>query len=93
MVEHDHAGSCPSEIQPDARDALCPACAELEQMADVRAERDRWIRLFNRLEAAITHHKKAKSAMFVDEVDEALYAARDRVLRDAATNQEGRRED
>lgn len=42
MVEHDHAGSCPSEIQPDARDALCPACAELEQMADVRAERDRY---------------------------------------------------
>lgn len=45
----------------------------------------RWKRLFNRLEAAIGHHKRAgEERFFVDAHDEALYAARDRVLRDAA---------
>jgi hypothetical protein len=48
--------------------------------------RDFWIRLFNRLEASISHHKKAKSALFVDEVDEALYAARDKILKTAASS-------
>lgn len=48
------------------------------------AERDAWIKSWNRLEAAISHHKKAKSDMFVDEVDEALYAARDRILKERA---------
>lgn len=45
-------------------------------------DRDHWIRAFNRLEAAISHHKKADR--FQDDNDLALYAARDRVLRDAA---------
>lgn len=44
-------------------------------------ERDHWIRLFNRLDSAINHHQKATS--FKDDCDEALYAARDRILRDA----------
>lgn len=46
------------------------------------AERDRWIRLFNRLDAAISHHRKADR--FQDDNDLTLWAARDRVLHDAA---------
>jgi hypothetical protein len=47
-------------------------------------ERDHWIRLFNRLEAAVTHHKRAQGDLPTD-ADEALYVARDKILRDAAT--------
>lgn len=50
-------------------------------------ERDRWIRLFNRLEAAVSHHKKA-SAEFPQTHDEALYKARDKILKDAAPSDE-----
>lgn len=50
--------------------------------ADLVAERDHWIRLFNRLEGAVAHHKTATSA-FREVHDEALYAAHERVLRDA----------
>lgn len=42
----------------------------------------RWIRLFNRLDGAISHHQRAKGA-FHDDVDAALYEARRRVLSDA----------
>jgi predicted HAD superfamily Cof-like phosphohydrolase len=45
------------------------------------SERDRWIRLFNRLDAAISHHER--DDRFRDDHDEALYAARRRVLKDA----------
>lgn len=48
------------------------------------AECNHWKRLFNRLEASISHHYKNKSTHFSDEVDDALYAARDRIIRDAA---------
>lgn len=44
-------------------------------------QRDEWIRLFNRLDAAISHHEKADR--FKDDHDEALYKARQRILRDA----------
>lgn len=54
-----------------------------EVVRDLTDERDHWIRLFNRVEAAISHHKKA-TATFATDADEALYAARDRILRDAA---------
>ncbi len=51
----------------------------------VEAERDRWIRLFNRLDGAISHHQTAtRTVGFVDTYDEALYAARARILRAAA---------
>lgn len=50
---------------------------------DVVQDRDRWIRLFNRLEAAVTHHKR-DTAQFTTDADERLYAARERILRDAA---------
>lgn len=43
---------------------------------------DRYIRLFNRLEAAVRHHELAKG--FHDEVDDALYAAARRIVSDAA---------
>jgi hypothetical protein len=48
-------------------------------------ERDRIRRLFNRLEAAISHHKKAlgyEHADLYEPWDEALYKARDRILAD-----------
>lgn len=48
------------------------------------AERDKWIRLFHRLEAAVNHHERGKCVEWVDEIDAALYAARDRIVRDAA---------
>lgn len=49
------------------------------------AERDKWIRLFNRLEAAIAHHKRdTEWAATTDDADEALWVARDRIVRDAA---------
>jgi ABC-type transporter Mla subunit MlaD len=48
------------------------------------AQRDRLQRLFNRLEAAISHHKQACEQNDVPDVhDEALWAARDRILKDA----------
>lgn len=48
------------------------------------AERDHWIRLFNRLEAAVTHHKKAAAGPFADDADLALWKVRDKILADAA---------
>lgn len=50
---------------------------------DPTAQRDHWIRMFNRLDAAISHH--AKTDRFKDDHDEALYAARDRILKDASS--------
>lgn len=47
------------------------------------AERDRMRRLFNRLEAAVSHHKRAQDG-FADDYDVALYDARDKILRDYA---------
>jgi hypothetical protein len=49
-----------------------------------RDQRDEGRRLFNRIEAAISHHRRDKSELFVDDIDERLYAARDRILRDSA---------
>lgn len=50
------------------------------------AERDHWIRLFNRMEAAVAHHRAANDQMLGTtlEADEALYHARDRIVADAA---------
>ena len=50
------------------------------------ADRNRYIRLFNRLEAAVSHHKKAhtpEGRYFADDPDEALWKARDKILTDA----------
>ncbi len=44
-----------------------------------------WQRLFNRLDAAISHHKRDQGdTPFASDADERLYAARDRILRDAS---------
>lgn len=51
---------------------------------DAVRDRDRWVRLFNRMDAAIGHHKRDKREPWRDEVDERLYAARDAVVRTAA---------
>jgi hypothetical protein len=53
-----------------------------EAYGEAIAGRDAWIRFFNRLEAAITHHRRDSG--FADANDESLWAARDRVLREAA---------
>lgn len=55
------------------------ACKALER---VTSALDRQIRLFNRLDAAVTHHEQADR--FKEDHDEALYAARARILKDAA---------
>lgn len=55
-----------------------------ERLTAEQDDRDHWIRVFNRLEAAISHHKR-DTAGFATDADEALYAARDRILRDTAT--------
>jgi hypothetical protein len=55
------------------------------------ADRDRWVRLFNRLEAAVSHHKRALGYEDDDAYepwDEALYKARAQILRDAAASGE-----
>jgi 1,2-phenylacetyl-CoA epoxidase PaaB subunit len=81
MSREDCLDAADLELRFDARVAL-PEAQERYQRAE--AERDRWVRLFNRLEAAVSHHKKASARRFVDDHDEALYAARDRICRDAA---------
>jgi hypothetical protein len=54
-------------------------------------DRNRWIRLFNRLDAAVSRHRKAKDPegrsfkTWADDTDDALHAAHDRILKDAAT--------
>lgn len=71
------------------------ACTAEVKSTAVAAERDHWIRLWNRLEAAITHHRRDKlnGVDTSDEIDEALWKARDKILRDAAqTHAEGRKE-
>lgn len=49
---------------------------------EVAVERDAIRRLFNRLEAAVTHHHNATEGGFRDDHDTALYKARDKVLAD-----------
>lgn len=55
------------------------------------ADRDRWIRAFNRLDAAITHHRRdtLNGVDTSDEADEALWVARDKILRDLGPEGEG----
>lgn len=51
--------------------------------AEYREQRDHWVRLFNRLEGAVAHHKNATKD-FREVHDEALYAAHERVLKAAS---------
>jgi hypothetical protein len=54
----------------------------IDLVESLTADRDKWIRAFNRLEAAISHHKRDND--FADLEDEALWHARDKILRDVA---------
>lgn len=76
----------------DVHDPLaCEFCHTEGYAAEYRAmrdERDHWIRLFNRLEATVSHHKSA-TGEFATDADEALCAARDRILKDAAKTDTG----
>ncbi len=62
---------------------LTEECRNRAAWSDTYAtERDGWIRAFNRLDATVSHHQQAtRKAGFEDTHDEALYAARARVLR------------
>lgn len=55
-------------------------------LKEARDDLDRIRRLFNRLEAAVSHHKRANAGMLgtTIEADEALYKARDKILSDYA---------
>lgn len=59
--------------------------AAVERIEELEAQpgRDAMVRLFNRLDAAVSHHKKAGAGL-VTEADESLYHARDRILSDYA---------
>lgn len=41
-----------------------------------------WITRFYRLAAAVNDHRAAKHDLFIDETDEALYAAASRIVSD-----------
>lgn len=66
--------------------ALTELAATAQRRDEARHQCDAWIRLFTRLEAAVTHHRKGKlfGIDTSDEIDEALWAARDKVLKAAA---------
>lgn len=56
--------------------------AEVERL---RADRDRWIRAYNRLDGAIKNHDAAYSRdarLFAEQADEALWKAREKCNRD-----------
>lgn len=56
---------------------------ELQRKYDqLMEDRSRWIRLFNRLDAAVSKHRKEREGWF-DE-DDDLAAAHDRILKAAA---------
>lgn len=73
--------------------AVCEACGAVvyDEAGHARwhgrqRDRDGWVRWFNDVENAVTHHRRDKLAGVdtSDEVDERLWAARDRALRRAA---------
>jgi hypothetical protein len=55
----------------------------LDVIARLRRQRDHWLRLFSRLEAAIETHRRAAEGPVMETWDEALYAAHDEVMREA----------
>ena len=71
-----------SPVKGDPDDPIVYGNRWRRERDQARAERDKWVKLWNRLEAAISHHKKAKltGVDTSDEVDEALWAARDKIL-------------
>lgn len=58
---------------------------QARDLARVTDERDEARRFFNRIEAAISHHRDATAEGFASDADDALYTARDKVLADYAS--------
>lgn len=58
--------------------------------AEAVCQRDKWVRLFNRLQGAVQHHKNAHDSgdYFPDVPDEALWKAMERILAEAAAPQD-----
>lgn len=56
--------------------------AIFKTLQNARSDALRMVRLFNRLEAAVSHHKKGHEALFVEDPDAALWNARDKILKD-----------
>lgn len=55
------------------------------RLREMEEERNAWIRLFNRLDAAVSKHGRKGDLVegfhFADDADEALWAAHERVLK------------
>lgn len=64
------------------QEALALVDRWVQRLDAVTAQRDHWIRLFNRLESAVSHHQR--DCQFADLEDESLWAARARIMREAA---------
>lgn len=64
--------------------------AERTRSRGLEEERNHWIRLFNRLDAAVSRHRHAAEGegerLWVNEWDEALWAAHDRVLKSSSVS-------
>lgn len=77
----------PCSDSPSSDGAEVVLATEHDALVDhLTADRDRWIRLFNRLEGAVAHWRKEidkVSASGTFAYDEALTAAHDRVLKAA----------
>lgn len=54
-----------------------------EMLEGYQSAAARMVRLFNRLDAAISHHKRDTQA-FTSDADERLYVARERIISDWA---------
>lgn len=65
------------------RGALTPGAVVLD-------DENRWVRAFNRLEAAVTHHKRATANVLGDheDADTALYKASAKILADLTAREE-----
>ena len=48
---------------------------------ELEARMHHYIRLYNRLEKAVSTHEQAKAGMFADDADEALHAAWRRIVK------------
>jgi hypothetical protein len=81
--ERDRLRKVEAQAKASLSDRMDELAALQARLSDARAARDKWIRLFSRLESAVIHHRNAKQDLFVDEVDEALYSAWDKIIRES----------
>lgn len=70
-------------------EASAEAARLRDALSKTHTQRDRWIKLFNRLDAAVGHHERDTGGdRFSTDADDRLWAARDRIGRDAAERRE-----